>query len=250
MTHTFILNSTCTTNFTSFFKGPPFGQITFTALSMYSMNIQVEKSKDVGPYKFFTVRKDNWIYVCDIAIYGHLDDCTDIYARHGRTLYRIGAKYDTGSYVASFFYVNTLDQNRAYFFKQSVLLYQSKHNLMKKTFIATQDLYPETSTETSITVGYIPEAGVNGSQMVVRNAKLGRFFGVCDTAAGSCTTYGLTAGFVYDVWVRTCEGSNPRMCIVMATPAQISTFPKGRHCQIVFTTFIMKSRFGLNDVSI
>ncbi len=47
-------------------------------------------------------------------------------------------------------------------------------------YSATQELFIERQTETSITVHYTPLPGVIGSQLVARNWKLGRFFGTCD----------------------------------------------------------------------
>ncbi len=89
------------------------------------------------------------------------------------------------------------------------------------------ELSPERQTETSITVGYTPEAGVNGSQMVAVSRKLGRFVGTCDVASGTCTVGGLSAGFVYDIWVRTCSASGVVHCVLQARPAQILTYPRG-----------------------
>ncbi len=94
------------------FLDPPYGEITFTALSKGVINVQVAKGRDTGPYQWFTVRRDNWQTACDIAVHGALDDCTDWHARHGRNLYRIGAKYQGGSYVARDFYADTLSEDR------------------------------------------------------------------------------------------------------------------------------------------
>ncbi len=75
-------------------------------------------------------------------------------------------------------------------------------------------------------MSYSPEAGVTGSQMVARNSKLGRFFGTCDTR--SCTVSGLSPGFIYDLWVRTCSGSGPARCVLRAMPARMVTYPRGK----------------------
>ncbi len=89
------------------------------------------------------------------------------------------------------------------------------------------ELSPERQTETSITVRYTPEAGVNGSQAVAVSRKLGRFVGTCDAASGTCSVGGLSAGFVYDIWVRTCSASGVIHCVLRARPAQILTYPRG-----------------------
>ncbi len=94
------------------------------------------------------------------------------------------------------------------------------------TVLASQELYPERLTETSIFVSYTPEAGVAGSQMVARNSKLGRFFGTCD--ARTCTVSGLSSGFIYEIWVRTCSGSGTSHCILRAMSAQMVTYPRGK----------------------
>ncbi len=91
--------------------------------------------------------------------------------------------------------------------------------------LASQELHPERLTETSITVTYTPEAGVTSSQIVARNGKLGRFFGTCDTRA--CTVSGISSGFIFDIWVRTCSGSGPTRCVLRAKPAQMTTYPSG-----------------------
>ncbi len=91
--------------------------------------------------------------------------------------------------------------------------------------LASQELYPESLTETTIRVSYIPEAGVTNSEMVARNGKLGRFFGTCDKRA--CTASGLSPGFVYDIWVRTCSGSGPARCVLRAMAARLVTYPSG-----------------------
>ncbi len=75
-------------------------------------------------------------------------------------------------------------------------------------------------------MSYTPEAGVTGSQVVARNGKLGRFFGTCDTR--SCTASGLSPGFIYDIWVRTCSGSGPTQCLLRAIPARMVTYPSGK----------------------
>ncbi len=98
--------------------------------------------------------------------------------------------------------------------------------ILSNFHLASQELYPERFTETSISVSYTPEAGVIGSQMVARNAKVGRFLGTCDTR--TCTVSGLSAGFIYDIWVRTCSGSGPKRCILRAAPARMVTYPRGK----------------------
>ncbi len=94
-------------------------------------------------------------------------------------------------------------------------------------FLASQELYPDRLTETSITVSYTAETGVTGSQMVARNGKLGRFFGTCDAGRSTCTVSGLSAGFTFEIWVRTCSGSRPARCVLRAMPTQMVTYPKG-----------------------
>ncbi len=119
----------------------------------------------------------------------------------------------------------------------SAILFQIKNSLTQyKTLqkfchsvIATQELYPEVVTESSITVSYFPDPGVDGSQMVVRSSRLGRFVGECDPNSGSCSVSNLKAGFTYFVWVRTCSGSGPTHCILRALPTEISTFPTREH---------------------
>ncbi len=94
-------------------------------------------------------------------------------------------------------------------------------------FLANQELYVDRLTETSITVYYTAEAGVTGSQMVARNGKVGRFFGACDATRGTCTVSGLSAGFNFEIWVRTCGESGPARCVLRAMSAQMVTYPKG-----------------------
>ncbi len=101
------------------------------------------------------------------------------------------------------------------------------HICSKIRFLASQELYPDRQTETSITVSYTAEVGVTGSQMVARNGKVGRFFGTCDTTRGTCTVSGLSAGFSFEIWVRTCTGSGPARCVLRATAAIMVTYPKG-----------------------
>ncbi len=68
---------------------------------------------------------------------------------------------------------------------------------------------------------------MTGSQMVARSGKLGRFLGTCDAASHTCTVNGLSAGFMYEIWVRTCSGSGPINCMLRAMAAQMVTYPKG-----------------------
>ncbi len=91
-------------------------------------------------------------------------------------------------------------------------------------------LYPGRQTETLISVSYTPDAGVTGSQMVARSRKVGRFVGTCDVRSHTCAVSGLSAGIMYDIWVRTCSGSGPTRCVLRAMPAQMITYPKGIHC--------------------
>ncbi len=95
--------------------------------------------------------------------------------------------------------------------------------------LATQEVYVDRLTETSITVSYTAEAGVTGSQMVARSGKVGRFFGACDAARGTCIVTGLSPGYNFEIWVRTCSGSGPVRCILRALPTQMATYPKGMH---------------------
>ncbi len=92
--------------------------------------------------------------------------------------------------------------------------------------LATQWLYLDRNTESTIVVSYTAEAGVTGSHIVARNSKLGHFEGTCDADSGTCTVSGLSAGFIYDIWVRTCDAKGPKSCILRAMPAQIVTYPK------------------------
>ncbi len=92
--------------------------------------------------------------------------------------------------------------------------------------LAWQELLRERVTERSITVSYSPEEGVTDSQIMAKHSKVGRFFGTCDTRA--CTVDGLSPGFIYDIWVRTCSGSGPTQCILRAMPAQMATNVEGR----------------------
>ncbi len=99
-----------------------------------------------------------------------------------------------------------------------------KKNIYRLNYsvVATQELYPSVITESSMTVSYFPDPGVNGSQLVVRNTRLGRFLGTCDSAMESCSVTGLTTGYTYDVWVRTCSGSGPTRCMLRALPTQMA----------------------------
>ncbi len=92
--------------------------------------------------------------------------------------------------------------------------------------LATQELYLDRNTEDTITVSYTPDAGVTGSHIVARNSKVGHFEGTCDADSGICTVSGLSAGFIYDIWVRTCDANGPKSCILRALPAQMVTYPK------------------------
>ncbi len=84
---------------------------------------------------------------------------------------------------------------------------------------------------------------MTGSQMVARSGKLGRFFGACDATKNTCAVDGLSAGFMYDIWVRTCSGSGPINCVLRAIVAQMVTYPKGMHClnepALKLSTFIL-----------
>ncbi len=119
--------------------------------------------------------------------------------------------------------------------------------ILKSCFLASQELLPQRHTETAITVSYNPEAGVSGSRIVARNGKVGRFLGHCDAALGTCTVSGLSAGFTYDIWVRTCSGSGPVRCILRAVPAQMVTYPRGWLARLVFN-LIFNYRFSLVDI--
>ncbi len=94
-------------------------------------------------------------------------------------------------------------------------------------FLAIQELFPDRQTETSITVFYTADAGVTGSQMVARNGKVGRFFGTCDEASGTCTVNGLSAGFSFKIWVRTCSVAGHVHCVLRAIATEMVTYPKG-----------------------
>ncbi len=94
-------------------------------------------------------------------------------------------------------------------------------------FLASQRLYPRKLTKTSITVSYTAKRGVIGSYMVARNGKLSRFYGRCDAARRTCTVNGLSAGSVFEIWVRTCIGIWQYHCALRAMPAQMATYPKG-----------------------
>ncbi len=92
--------------------GGPIGRITFTAVSTRSINIQIDNGSDLGLFQWFTIRRENWNDACNIPIYGTLTDCTDGHAQHGRNLYRIGARYSTGSWMSQEYYADTLPQER------------------------------------------------------------------------------------------------------------------------------------------
>ncbi len=83
-------------------------------------------------------------------------------------------------------------------------------------------------TDSSITVNYIADEGVSGSHMIARSPKLGRFAGDCDASSGTCSIHGLTSGAYYEVWVRTCSGSDVKHCSLRALPAKMVTYPSGR----------------------
>ncbi len=94
--------------------GGPIGRITFTALSKTSINIQIDKGKNVGLFQRFTIRRTNWKDACYLPIYATLNDCTDRHARQGKNHYRIGARYATAGWTPSNYYTNTLHQDRMF----------------------------------------------------------------------------------------------------------------------------------------
>ncbi len=102
--------------------GGPIGPITFTALSTRSINIQIEKGSQAGPYQNFLIQRENWDYICKIPVHGVLTDCTDSHARQGNNNYHIGANYPSVSWSPEDHYGETLQQDRKYYFKYSYLL--------------------------------------------------------------------------------------------------------------------------------
>ncbi len=66
-------------------------------------------------YQWFTVRRDNFDTACNIPIYATLTDCTDRHARQGNNHYRIGARYDSGAWASSHYYIDTLQQDRMFY---------------------------------------------------------------------------------------------------------------------------------------
>ncbi len=71
---------------------------------------------------------------------------------------------------------------------------------------------------------------MTGSQIVARNAKLGRFAGTCGEFSHTCTVGGLSAGFIYEIWVRTCSKSEATHCMLRAMSAEMVTYPRGMSC--------------------
>ncbi len=142
------------------------------------------------------------------------------HAAQGRNHYRIGAWYNEGSWIPDNYYADTVQQDRAFFLRFNNTV----------SFLASQELLPGRQTETLISVSYTPEAGVTGSQMVARSGKVGRFLGRCDAAIHICAVTGLSAGIMYDIWVRTCSGSGPTRCVLRAMPTQLVTYPNGMYC--------------------
>ncbi len=92
----------------------PIGPITFTALLRGSINIQIDKGPDLGLYQYFTIHRANWETACNIPIYATLTDCADKHAAQGRNHYRIGARYNEGSWIPDNYYADTLQQDRTF----------------------------------------------------------------------------------------------------------------------------------------
>ncbi len=162
---------------------------------------------------------------CKFRIRAVLNDCTHQHARPGKNEYRIGAEFSGGTAMSITYSVDTLPQDRTCCFISMVII-SMFCSLYISFFLATQELVLDRSTETTITVFYTPPPGVNGSQIIARNVKRGRFSGSCDTRGEVCRLFGLPSGFLYDIWVRTCNGSEPSRCILRVLPAEIPTFPK------------------------
>ncbi len=66
---------------------------------------------------------------------------------------------------------------------------------------------------------------MRGYEMVARNKKIGRIFGFCKSKTKECTVSGLTYGYLYDIWARTCTGSAPVFCRLEAKPLPVAIGP-------------------------
>ncbi len=97
--------------------GGPVGPVTFTALSTRSVNIQIDKGSQIGPYTHFFIQRGNGHTICTIPTHGILTECTDGHAKQGKNHYRIGAEYSTGTWFPDNYNTNTLQQDRTHFLR-------------------------------------------------------------------------------------------------------------------------------------
>ncbi len=178
--------------------------------------------------EYFTAQRPNCDMVCQFPMHAILNDCSDLHARPGTNEYRVGARFYSGLAGPLTFFVDTLpqDRTRVSVWKPIANIFTDKWLLYSCLFLATQELFIELQTETSIAVHFTLLPGVSGSQLVARNWKLGRFLGTCDTQWGICRIGNLSSGYMYEIRVRTCSGSEPARCILRAMPVNIPTFPE------------------------
>ncbi len=115
--------------------------------------------------------------------------------------------------------------------------------------LATQTVRLAGRTQDSISVAVLPGYNLDGYHMVVRNSKLGRFTGACESKSKTCTTTGLSKGYLYDIWVRSCSNSDQVICKLEAKPIKVGIIPDRKSSpplflRIVYRVYIICSNFS------
>ncbi len=93
----------------------PIGLVTFTGLSVSSINIEVDNGTEMGNYNKFVIVRVNKTEpdVCEIWAADRLNDCTDTSANYMENNYIIHAVRPGGVYASGLMKAYTLSQDRA-----------------------------------------------------------------------------------------------------------------------------------------
>ncbi len=94
--------------------GNPISDLTLTALSTSSVNVEVIQGDSLGRIKQWSVKNEAGSEKCSFNVDNRLKDCTDETATAGRNEYSVFGEWQDGSWGPKKAAIETLTENRTF----------------------------------------------------------------------------------------------------------------------------------------